>query len=461
MPFPLGRPILAMIAAAILAGAIILARRAPPRADLTIWVSADLHARMYQDRFGGSSLLDDFRMRTGKSVELDLIATAAMDVRLLSLFMFAQGSRSNADSAAPDVVEVPIGSIGKYFRPPVDEVGFLPLNDYLKRSGWLDRIVPSRFSPWSKDGKIFGVPHDLHPCSLTYRKDLFDQAGIDLETAATWPELQQRCEKFQQYWKAHGRLRTALGLSSTATDMLTVMLHQQHVELLGPGLSPQLTDSKLLTTLCWYARAVAGPDRISANLNSAPGQSAADLAAGDICGLITPDWMVADLKQYGSGMAGKLHMIPLPRFSPGDVPTASWGGTMIGIPRTCRNPGLAWKLIELLYLSPESMKARQIASGILPPIPGCWGDPVYHQPDGFYGQQKINELYISLATQLPDTRMTAYTAQAQILLAVVLNKAVAKVQTGGGADLESDCHRWLMDAQARLKSMIEFDTCGS
>jgi len=57
--------------------------------------------------------------------------------------------------------------------------------------------------------------------------------------------------------------------------------------------------------------------------------------------------------------------------------------------------------------------------------------------------------------------MTAYTAQAQILLAVVLNKAVAKVQTGGGADLESDCHRWLMDAQARLKSMIEFDTCGS
>ena len=33
---------------------------------------------------------------------------------------------------------------------------------------------------------IFGVPHDVHPTTLTYRDDLFRQAGIDLSQAKTW-----------------------------------------------------------------------------------------------------------------------------------------------------------------------------------------------------------------------------------------------------------------------------------
>ena len=37
---------------------------------------------------------------------------------------------------------VEIGSVGKFFRPAVSHVGFLPLNDRLKSSGWYDRMVP-------------------------------------------------------------------------------------------------------------------------------------------------------------------------------------------------------------------------------------------------------------------------------------------------------------------------------
>jgi arabinosaccharide transport system substrate-binding protein len=456
--FPLGRPILAMIITAALAGILILFRHAPPRADLTLWVSADLHARMYQGTTNGPSLLDQFQSRTGKSVRLDLINTQAMDVRLLSLFMFAQGNSSADDSAAPDVVEVPLESIGKYFRPPVDEVGFLPLNDYLAKSGWMDRIVVSRFSPWSKGGKIFGVPHDLHPCTLTYRKDLFDQAGVDLESARTWPELQARCLLFQKYWVAKGHPRIALGMSSSHTDSLSVLLRQQHVELVDADLSLHFTDPKVVSTLCWYARAVAGPDRIATDLNPAAGQYAADLLSGDVCGLITPDWMVADLKQYGPDLSGRLHMSPLPKFSDDDARTASWGGTMVGITRTCRNPDLAWKLIEALYLDPAAIKQRQRVTGILPPIPQYWSDAVYHEPDAFYGQEKIDELSIQLAGELPPTQMTPYTSQAQIYFTLVLNQAVAKVRAGTDADLAAACQKWLSDAQTRLGSMIEFDS---
>ena len=219
MSFPFGRPILAMMICSLLAGGAMLFRPPAHNANLTLWVSADSHARMY-------------RQVAGKSVRVDLIAPAALDVRLLSLFMFAQGTASS-----PDLVEVDLGSIGKVLRPPVGEVGFLPLNDYLQRSGWINRIVRSRFAPWSKDGTIFGVPNDLHPCTLTYRKDLFDQAGVDLGSAVAWVDLQQRCLAFQKYWRDRGHPRVAMGLSSTGPDMLLVMLRQQHVQLVNADLS--------------------------------------------------------------------------------------------------------------------------------------------------------------------------------------------------------------------------------
>jgi arabinosaccharide transport system substrate-binding protein len=452
MSFPFGRAIAAMILCSLLTSGLILSRRSPARPDLVLWVSADTHAKMYSGR-----LLNQFQHDTGKSVQLDLITQSALDVRLLSLFMFSAGNAGQIDRSSPDLVEVEIGSIGKYFRPPVREVGFLPLNSYLRKSGWMDRIVKSRFSPWTKDGVIFGVPDDLHPCTLSYRKDLFDQAGVDLSTAGTWDELQSRCLVFQRYWADRGQKRMALGLSSNAPDMLMVLLRQQHVQLVDSDLCVHLTDPRVVHALCWYAQAVAGPGQIAMNVSPTAGQNARELAAGNICGLITPDWMVADLKEYGPDLAGTLRMIPLPRFSPADARTASWGGTMIGITRTCRQPDTAWKLIESLYLDRSALATRQTATAILPPIPEYWQSPVYHQDDPFYGGQKIDEMYITLADELPPTKMTAYTMTAQMHLSIALNQAVARVQSSRSDGPEVDIRADLAMAQQRVERMIQFD----
>ena len=415
---------------------------------------------MYRGDGRSVSLLDDFRNRTGKAVRVDLIAPGPMDVRLASLFMFSDGARANADRSAPDLVEVDLGSIGKFFRPPAGEVGFLPLNGYLKKSGWINRIVRSRFLPWSKDGVIFGVPNDLHPCSITYRKDLFDQAGVDLASVTTWPEFQLAALRFQNYWLKRGQPRAAIGLSSVSPDLLMVMLRQQHVQLVDPELNVHLSDDKVAAMLNWYAQAVAGPNRIGAELNPLAGQNARDLASGEICSLITPDWMITDLKQYGPDLSGKLAMMPLPRFAEGDARTASWGGTMIGITRSCSDPDSAWKLIEALYLDPGALKARQASTGILPPIPEYWADPVYHRGDPFFGGQKVDELYITLATEIPELQMTPYTTAAQAFLSVAMGDAVRHMRSVGPAGLDEVCRSSLATAANRVASMIRFDAVG-
>jgi len=69
------------------------------------------------------------------------------------------------------------------------------------------------------------VPHDVHPVGITYREDLFREAGIDLSAARTWPELQQSCLQFERYWQRRGnKTRHAIELFAAKPDVLLMML---------------------------------------------------------------------------------------------------------------------------------------------------------------------------------------------------------------------------------------------
>ena len=439
MAFPFGKPVLALALVAIATGVSITLRRARPAADLTVWTftAADAAA----DRAAAAA----FTHSTGRSVRVEWVAAPALDVRLSSLFM--AGTDPAVDPSRPDIVELEVESVGKFLHGSPGDVGLLPLDGYLRRGGWTDKILPARLAPYSLGGHAFGLPLDLHPVTLVYRRDL-----IDLSIAHAWPAVQAECLRCQRSHKS----RFSIGFSGTSPDVLLAMLQQRHVDLVDAGGAPHLTDPAVVDTVCWYARAVAGPDRIAADLNPAPGGAGADLANGGVAALVLADWAVADLERSAPTLTGRLAMVPLPRFAPSDAPTASWGGTMAAIPRFCPDPDRAWHLIEQTYLTPTAIATRWHITGVLPPLPSAWADPMFHQPDPFFGGQRITELYMLLSTDLPPRPMTPYTTTAQNLLAWVLSRAVSHVRSGNG-DLEPACRRWLADRQAQLERLIDFD----
>lgn len=480
MSFPLGKPILVMIALALAGSTLVLLRRPAKSADLTAWVFDQSHANIL--RSGGlsgrppflgiyqPSLAEEYQKLSGRSVGVNLISSRALDIRLLSLFMSDGPSRR---AGMPDLAEVEINSVGKYFRPPLDDVGFLPLNRYLEESGLDQRIVATRFAPWTKEGVIFGVPHDVHPTTLTYRRDLFDEAQVDLSTAHTWSEFQAKCLQFQIYWAAREHPRAAMELRGASSDLLTVMLLQRGVNILDDHNRVHLNEPKVANTVAFYAQLFAGPRRIGAETSTAGGSWTRDLAQGEICAMITPDWRIASLREFAKDLAGKLAMMPLPRFDAQDYPTSTWGGTMVGIPRRCNDPARSWDLLMHLYFSPAAIEARRRYTSILPPLMETWKDPVYHQPDPLFGGRKValfrdghkveevymgDELYVKLAAQIPPRYVTPFTALASAHLSVVLSRAVRYERDHGHAGLESACQGWLDDAAGQLARQITFGT---
>lgn len=452
MIFPLGKPLLLMLVISVVTGLTILFRPADRPADLTVWTFVDRHALSFRQSVepGGESLTDLFQRETGQSVAVKLIGYSALNVRLNAVF-----DRDDPGPGVPDLVEIEIGTIGRYFRPPIGDIAFLPLNDRLQRDGLLDRLLPARMSPWTKQGVIFGVPRDVHPVSITYRRDLFDQAGIDLGSATTWPVFQDRCLAFQAYWAKQGKQIRAIEMQRAAGDAMDVLLLQQQINLLDDRNVSHFSDPRVAKTIAFYAQCVAGPKRIGGDSTPGPNGTIYDLSQGTLAAMITPDWVPNGIKTAAPALAGKLSMMPLPRFNPTDARTATRGGTMMGIPRHARDPEQSWRLLKTLYFSPEALKARQHYTAVLPPLRDAWQDPIWHTPEPFYGGQKINELYIELAAELPRRYVTPFTLMANQAVMTVAHRAVVAIENGE-SDLERKIAAWLVDAEKEVAVRMAF-----
>ncbi len=455
MTFPPGKPIFFLLVAALLSGLGILLfhRGGLQQADLRVWVFDESHAANYRNPGTlGSSLTKLYQQRTGQTVEVKLIPSRALDARLISLF-----SAGRAGHELPDVVEIEIGSVGKFLRGPLDSIPLLPLNGYLQRSGLDVRLVPNRLAPYTKDGIVFGIPADVHPVTITYRRDLFDQAGVDLASATTWEQFHDRCVAFEAYWHdAREPKRRAIELSRTSASDLMMLLLQRGVNLIDASGEVHLADRQVASTLAFYAQMVAGRRAVAEGAAAGSMLWVRDLSDGRLCAALTPDWRVRYLREMAPQLSGKLAMMPLPRFEPTDAPTSTWGGTMLGIPRHVANPQAAWVLLEFLLASPEGLAARREHTDILPPLRDVLADPALHVPDPFFGGQPIAAIYGELARHVPANRMHAYTPLASQALAGVLGQAVWRVESGQTQDLEQACQEMLAQAQRQVESLIQF-----
>jgi arabinosaccharide transport system substrate-binding protein len=262
--------------------------------------------------------------------------------------------------------------------------------------------------------------------------------------------------KFKAYWAPRERYRHAIELPEAAIDYVIVMLQQRGINLVDDRNRLYFTDPRVADTIAFYAQMVAGPRKVSGQSTGGQGAFAKDVADGNLCAFVTADWRVTYIKRFSENLSGRMRMMPLPIFDPGDKRTGTWGGTMIGITRGCENPDEAWRMIEKLYLSEEGLQSRRKYSDVIPPVKSLWDDPAYHQPDPYFGGQMADELFIELAREIPVRYVTPATGLAQAQLNAVLAKATDYIRTRGNADgLEAAIMPWLVEAQRDLKNRMD------
>lgn len=400
--FPYGVSAATMAGLALASGVYIASRRGQKNtADLRLWTFAKPHADAYL------KILPDFeRKHPHKRIDIQVVAGEAVTSRLQAAFW------SNLD--VPDLVEVEISWAGSFFRGRFESIGFRDLTERIHQTGLWERIVQTRFAPYTTRGHIFGIPHDVHPVMLAYRRDLVEKLRIDVDAIRTWDEFVEIGRRVTIPGK-----RFMMELPPAGTSSLEVMLFQRDGGYFDAQGNCTLDNEIAVQTMRYYVPLVAGRYRIGNDLGGGQIFTRA-LEDGYYLFMVAPDWRTKVIEQDVPKVAGRMALMPLPAFTAGGRRTSTWGGTMIGITKRCADPELAWELIMHLYLTKEALAQRFRDTNILPPARDLWDHPAYDEPRPFWSNQPLGRLYANLAPQTPPQYTSPYIGLAKAKLSEAL-----------------------------------------
>ncbi|MEM7626924.1 MAG: extracellular solute-binding protein [Planctomycetota bacterium] len=421
-----------------------------------VWVFARNHAELYdvlaQEYNADADAGDTSRLN------ITTIDNDALTRRVLSGFW------SNTPLA--DLIEIERDKMTQFVTGPLEHVGFTDLTDRIMAEGLDKKINYPSFGPWTSRGRIFGLPHDVHPVLLCYRADLVEQAGIDVSEIETWDDFARVMKPLISDLDGDGRPdRYLLNLWYSQMGELEVLLLQA-----GGGTFDE-NDNSLVASdanVMVVAQSVAwmvGPERIAIDAPEFDASGNQLKLDGRVVAVVMPDWLAGVWKSDLSQLGGKLKLMPLPAWEPGGRRTSVRGGTMIGIPKATEDFETAWQIAKYLYISPELSERLFEASNIISPVTEFWDEDYYKQPDPFFSGQASGTAFIEQAPNVPFRSSNPFHVMARNRIADAVTDLYAEASGGNvvGPDgkkipadevtsdlLEDRARELLQAAEARL-----------
>ncbi len=418
----------------------------PHREGLQFWIFSYSHETLYDGK------VEKWNLHQQPQVNMSLLSNEALQQRMLASFL--------TDTPAADLIEVERNFVPQVFTGPIEDVGFVDLTDRLHEEGIYEQINEPSFGPWTSRGRIFGLPHDVHPVMLAYRADVFEEAGIDIESVQTWDEFAQvvlplvgdrNGDTIPDYvismW-ATGSFRDQLeALILQAGGALFDEHEQMHI-------NTEVNAYVIATLVSW----MVGPNRIAVDAGEFSAQGNKMRLDGRVLVAMMPDWLCGVWQLDMPGLEGKIKLMPLPAWEPGGRRTSVWGGTMLGMAKMSEDQENAWTFAKHLYLSEDLAEGLYRSNYIISPVKSYWDRPFYDEPSDYFSGQAPGRLFINLAPDVPVRTSSPFNtfAKDRVSNAMFLLKEYAlKNQVYDREDLMDEARRLLADAEKLVRRQVE------
>ena len=442
--FPYGKAPFALLVLAVVSGLLVcwrqFGRREDPP-DLVFAIFARNHEEAYREA------IPEFEKRHGVKVQMQLVSLRALQSRLQSAFQ--------TGAQVPDMVEIESSSMGFFTRGPIEDVGFMDLTDRLHAEGLYERMVESRYSLWSSRGRVFALPHDVHPVALAYRRDLIEELGIDVASLKTWSDFTEMGRRVTADLTGDGYPdRYALDLSSGGGSSLQILMLQRGGQFLDAEGRVAFDSPETADAILWHLEQMHGRSPIA--YNAGGGQSLVKtMMDGLVLFFFCPDWRTKQFEMDMPALSGKLGLIPLPAWEEGGRRTSTWGGTGLAIARSSPRRELAWELAKHLYLKTDDLADRFRAMNIIPPLVDSWRLEAFREPREFWGGQAIGSLYAGLAPETPPLYSSPYQQLAAGKVNEVYLAAVQRLRTRGPEGLREFVEAELKTQAAYVRRVMD------
>ncbi|HTH59357.1 MAG TPA: extracellular solute-binding protein [Paraburkholderia sp.] len=316
-------------------------------------------------------------------------------------------------SGLPDVMAVEVGFIGRFAAGGgLEDLSKPPFNAAQYKS----QFIGYTFSQaTTQDGAIVGMPADIGPGTMFYRKDILEKAGVtEADLTKSW----------DSYLAAGQKIKKATGayLMASSRDIEDIYIRADLKE--GDGVyfdksgKPVVTSPRFVKAfeLAKKARDLGLDAKISPWTN----EWAESLKRGTVATQMMGAWLGGHLSSWiAPDTKGLWRATNLPNGA-----YASFGGTFYSIPVKATNKQLSWEFIRFLTTQKETQLASFRSIDAFPALLSAQSDTFFAEPVTFLGDQKARLIWRDAASHIPAIQRNKYDQVAEEAVHSALDKVV-------------------------------------
>ncbi len=353
------------------------------------------------------AILPEFQEQTGIEVDMLMNQHGGHHERIATTLATGSG--------LGDVVLIDVGFVGAY----VDGGGFRDLSE---------RFAPhaDNFPQYAinqgqgADGNQYGVPVDLGPGVLYFRRDYMEDLGYDLEAVTS--DWESYIEYGRQLRDEHDTL-----LIGDAADIAQAYI-KFNVEP-GNGLffdangDPMVTSERFVRAF-ELAKTVRD-EGLDGNITAWSEDWTAGFREGTFATQMSGAWLLGHLQNWmAPETAGDWGVAHLP-----DNTYGTWGGSFLAIPEQSENPEQAWELIEYMISEEQQLAGFQNIAAF-PAHTDTYDHPMFEEEIDFLRGQQARLMWAEITENIAPVEphrgdQIAESLVIQTALDSVLNDGVA------------------------------------
>lgn len=292
---------------------------------------------------------------------------------------------------APDVVQMSVHSLpGHIINNRLTDI-----SEHVE--GLDEQFTASSWQGVSYNEGVYAIPQDSGPTGLMYRKDLFEEHGVEVPT--TWDEY---IEAGRALKEADPDLHIAqFSPNETGLWVETVWQNEGTWYGIDGDAWTVEVDNEASQEVAEVWQTLLDEDLVKVVDMWTP-EYWAEVNAGTIATVHYAAWFPGLLEESAGDLAGKWAVAPSPTFegldSAGDT-----GGSVDVIPEGTENVEQAVEFTTWLNTSPEALEILITDGGLFPSAVAGLESESLLQPEEYFGGQVINEVFVEAANKVPST----------------------------------------------------------
>ncbi|SNR60021.1 ABC transporter substrate-binding protein [Halorubrum vacuolatum] len=311
-------------------------------------------------------------------------------------------SRLTAGSGAPDVAML------EMIDGPaeIDTGAILEISDRLDEAGIEDDFVEGAWASLTDDDGAYAIPWDIGPTAVYYRRDVYDEHGLEADAIETWDDFIEEGQKLPddvymteipendldgvwryQFRQLGNRPFTEDGeVNIYNDDSIQIAetikrLYDEDVGRLIEGWSPAWFDA---------------------------------YGAGDIASLPSAAWMEGTLRDELPETDGLWGVYRIPAHEEGGPRASNWGGSSLMIPSQIDGAerDRAWDFITWTLATDEMQLLMYDEYGLFPALETTYeNEEVFDEELDFYDGQPARRLFADVAEEMPEYEYSVNTPE--------------------------------------------------